>query len=175
MLQALQHLRGADRWVLKSPQHLEQFGVLRAVFPDATVVVTHRDPVEVVVSLATMIAYTARMHADPVDAVGLGPILGRSRRGHAGRLRARPRTCSTRTAPSTCASTSSWPTTWPRPERIYELADQPLTAAAESAMADYLAGHERGRLGRIDYHPADVGLDPDELRIALRPLRCSAS
>ena len=72
VLQAIQHLRGADRWVLKSPQHLEQFGVLRAVFPDATVVVTHRDPVEVVVSLATMIAYTARMHADPVDAVGLG-------------------------------------------------------------------------------------------------------
>jgi hypothetical protein len=28
--------------VLKSPQHLEQFGPLAMVFPDATFVVTHR-------------------------------------------------------------------------------------------------------------------------------------
>ena len=52
---------------------------------------------------------------------------------------------------------------------IYELADQPLTARAEAAMAEYLAGHERGRLGRIDYRPADVGLDPDELRSRFVP------
>ena len=46
-LQALQHLRGGRRWLLKSPQHLEQLPVLAEVFPDATVVVTHRDPVPV--------------------------------------------------------------------------------------------------------------------------------
>ena len=47
--------------MLKSPQHLEQLGPLLTVFPDATVVVTHRDPVSVVQSAATMMAYAARM------------------------------------------------------------------------------------------------------------------
>ena len=40
--------RRPTRWVLKSPQHLEQFGPLATVFPDATFVVTHRDPVAVI-------------------------------------------------------------------------------------------------------------------------------
>jgi hypothetical protein len=167
-LQALQHLRGADRWVLKSPQHLEQFGVLRTVFPDATVVVTHRDPVEVVVSLATMIAYTARMHADPVDAAGLGRawadrvelMLGACSRDH--HLLDPERSVDVRFDEFMADDLAT-------ARRIYELADQPLTPEAEAAMAEYLAGHERGRLGRIDYHPADVGLDPDELRARFAP------
>ena len=45
-LKAIEWLRGGSRWVLKSPQHLEQFPALYATFPDATFVVTHRDPVE---------------------------------------------------------------------------------------------------------------------------------
>ena len=47
-------------WVLKSPQHLEQLGPLLRTFPDATVVVTHRDPVAVVQSTVTMACYGAR-------------------------------------------------------------------------------------------------------------------
>jgi Sulfotransferase family len=48
VLQILQWYRPRERWVLKSPQHLEQLGPLLTTFPDATVVVTHRDPVSVV-------------------------------------------------------------------------------------------------------------------------------
>ena len=50
----------AERWLLKSPQHLEQIGPLLSTFPDATVVVTHRDPVAVVQSTITMLTYGAR-------------------------------------------------------------------------------------------------------------------
>jgi hypothetical protein len=60
VLQVLQWLRGGTRWVLKSPQHLEQFPALYEVFPDATFVVTHRDPVSVTASMVTMLAYSAR-------------------------------------------------------------------------------------------------------------------
>ncbi len=60
VLQILQWYRPRDRWVLKSPQHLEQIGPLLATFPDATIVVTHRDPVAVVQSTATMLCYGAR-------------------------------------------------------------------------------------------------------------------
>jgi hypothetical protein len=31
-------------------------------------------------------------------------------------------------------------------------------------MSAYLAAHQRGRLGQIDYRAADVGLDTGELR-----------
>ena len=47
---------------------------------------------------------------------------------------------------------------------IYNLADEPLTVDASDAMITYRAGHQRARLGRIDYRAADVGLDLDQLR-----------
>ncbi len=60
VLQILQWYRPRDRWVLKSPQHLEQLGPLLTTFPDAAIVVTHRDPVAVVQSTITMNCYGAR-------------------------------------------------------------------------------------------------------------------
>jgi hypothetical protein len=60
VLQILQWYRPRERWVLKSPQHLEQIAPLLQTFPDATIVVTHRDPVAVVQSTITMLAYGAR-------------------------------------------------------------------------------------------------------------------
>ncbi len=67
-LQAISWQRGrSDRWVLKSPQHLEQIGPLLATFPDAMIVMTHRDPVSVVQSAATMMAYAARLQYERVD------------------------------------------------------------------------------------------------------------
>ncbi|MDT5142536.1 MAG: hypothetical protein QOI79_1873, partial [Mycobacterium sp.] len=56
-LKALQFLRGGRRWLLKSPQHLEQLPVLDAVFPGVIVVCTHRDPVPVVLSMLAMLTY----------------------------------------------------------------------------------------------------------------------
>src|SRR5262249_42081496 len=72
VLKVLTWLRGGTRWVLKSPQHLEQFGVLAKVCPDATFVVTHRDPVSITASVATMISYSARLALDPVDPIAIG-------------------------------------------------------------------------------------------------------
>ena len=70
-LQALQWLRGGRRWVLKSPQHLEQFPALLATFHDATFVVTHRDPVAVTQSMATMISYASRMACERPDPIAV--------------------------------------------------------------------------------------------------------
>jgi hypothetical protein len=38
VLKVLQWARGGERWVLKSPQHLEQFEPLMTAFADATVI-----------------------------------------------------------------------------------------------------------------------------------------
>ncbi|MFP6665225.1 MAG: sulfotransferase [Deltaproteobacteria bacterium] len=72
LLQVLQWLRGGERWLLKSPQHLEQLPVLFNIFPDASVVQTHRDPLRVVLSMATMAAYTARMNSSRVEPHRIG-------------------------------------------------------------------------------------------------------
>jgi hypothetical protein len=163
ILQALLHLRGGRRWLLKSPQHLEQLPVLAEVFPGATVVVTHRDPAEVVVSLATMIAYTARMHALPVDPVRVGRSWAdRVERMLAACVRDRASLPADRSldVPFDGFMADNLATA----RRVLTLAGEPVTPDVEAAMADYLAGHQRGRLGRIDYRPEDVGLDLADLR-----------
>src|SRR5882757_3546918 len=67
VLKMLQWIRGPRRWVLKCPQHLEQLTVLRKVFPDATVVITHRDPVAVIQSAVTMTGYNQRFYRNQVE------------------------------------------------------------------------------------------------------------
>lgn len=62
MLKILQWRSGESRrWVLKCPQHFEQVPVLRKVYPDATLVFTHRDPVASLQSVATMLGYRTRV------------------------------------------------------------------------------------------------------------------
>ena len=51
---------GPDRWILKTPSHLHHLPALLAVFPDATLVQTHRDPVTSIVSSANMVTYLHR-------------------------------------------------------------------------------------------------------------------
>jgi hypothetical protein len=58
---------GRRRWLLKSPQHMENLQAIKNVFPDATMVITHRDPVDVLRSLTTMLGYSDRIRRDPVD------------------------------------------------------------------------------------------------------------
>jgi hypothetical protein len=67
VLQALTFLRGPRTWILKSPQHCEQLGPLMATFPDATVAFTHRDPVAVIQSAITMMAYSDRLRRTSID------------------------------------------------------------------------------------------------------------
>src|SRR5262249_20619930 len=67
VLQALTFLRGPRTWILKSPQHCEQLGPLMATFPDATVAFTHRDPVAVVQSAITMMAYSDRLRRTSIE------------------------------------------------------------------------------------------------------------
>lgn len=71
VLKALTFLRGPRQWVLKSPQHAEQLGPLINTFSDATVAFTHRDPVAVIQSAVTMLAYGDRMRRHHIDPEGL--------------------------------------------------------------------------------------------------------
>ena len=67
VLKAMQFIRGPKKWVLKSPQHLEQIPALIKTFPDATFAITYRDPLSVVLSTATMLSYGDRVRRYKVE------------------------------------------------------------------------------------------------------------
>ena len=60
------------RWVLKNPSHLLALDALLAVYPDALVVVTRRDPVTCVASMCSLAAVSSRGTSD----VFVGPSIG---------------------------------------------------------------------------------------------------
>ena len=161
-LQAMQWLRGGTRWVLKSPQHLEQFPTLYATFPDATFIVTHRDPVEVTRSMLTMIVYASRMACAQPDPVKIARSwFDRADDLFSGCLRDRD------VLPADQSIDVRF-TDFMADEQgtlssIYELADQPYGDDVRAAMADFIAAHPRGRYGEVIYDLADVGLDPTEV------------
>ncbi len=70
--QVLQYGRPRRRWVLKSPMHLENLDALRTVFPDATIVWCHRDPVTVVASFCSLIEHGMAVSTRPLDLAGIG-------------------------------------------------------------------------------------------------------
>jgi hypothetical protein len=55
------------RWVLKAPSHLSALPLVFATYRDARVVITHRDPLRVIGSLADLMATLHYMHSDHVD------------------------------------------------------------------------------------------------------------
>jgi hypothetical protein len=67
-LQNLQWRWRGERWVLKAPAHLFGIRALLDVYPDAGVVLTHRDPLEVVGSLASLTTALRSTFSDDVDA-----------------------------------------------------------------------------------------------------------
>jgi Sulfotransferase family len=66
MLQTLQWATPTGRWVVKAPSHLSSLPLVFATYPDARVVITHRDPLRVVGSLADTMATLHWMHSDLV-------------------------------------------------------------------------------------------------------------
>ena len=68
MLQLLQWRAPAERWVLKAPSHLSSLDALFAVYPDARIVQTHRDPLRVMGSVASILFATAWVRSDAVEA-----------------------------------------------------------------------------------------------------------
>ncbi|WP_082691819.1 sulfotransferase [Mycobacterium sp. IS-1556] len=167
-LKALQFLRGGRRWLLKSPQHLEQLPVLDRVFPGVVVIATHRDPVPVVLSMLAMLTYSARMHCAPVPVEQIAACwVDRLELMLNALIRDRDAIGPQRSIDvrfddfmadeiGTAAS-------------VYELAGEPLTDEARAAMVDYLTGHQRGRLGRVATSAEMFGLDPEDLRRRFAP------
>lgn len=163
-LQALTWLRGPSRWVLKSPQHLEQLGPLHETFPDATIVLTHRDPVQVIQSAVTMLAYGARLRRTRVDVAAIGAYwVDRVERLLRACVRDRDRVPASQGVDVRFHEFMADDVGTVR--RIYDVAGLPMTPAARARLDAFMAENARGRFGRIRYDlRGDFGIDPDALR-----------
>ncbi len=163
-LQALQWMRGPRRWVLKSPQHLEQLGALDAVFPDATIAFTHRDPVSVIQSAITMLAYGDRMRCKKV---GLEPLadywISRIERLLRSSVQDRERIPAARSIDVLFHEFMA--DDIGMVEKIYRLAELPMNKAARAALENFMHSSPRGKHGRVRYDlRGDFGIEPDALR-----------
>jgi hypothetical protein len=151
----------------QEPQHLEQQAALIEIFPDATFVQTHRDPLRITASLCTMIAYGNRMNARRVDPVAVGrywaarteDLLRGSITGRAALPPAQVIDVHFQQFMKDDVATA---------ERVLEFAGHPMSDAARAAIRAFMDANPRGKHGTIEYRLADVGLDEAERRSALR-------
>jgi hypothetical protein len=163
VLQALTFLRGPRTWVLKSPQHLEHLGPLMRTFPGAAVAFTHRDPVAVVQSAVTMLAYGDRMRRHEIEPEQLAAYwVDRVERLLRACVRDRSLVPDERSLDIVFADFMA--DELGTVERFYARAGVDLPDDVRRRFRDYLAGNPRGKHGRVVYDlRADFGLDPDEL------------
>lgn len=75
LLKLLQ-FRAPGRWLLKGPGHLSSLPALFDEYPDARVVITHRDPLKVMPSMVNLVATLQWQRSDHVDYNGIVQRLG---------------------------------------------------------------------------------------------------
>ncbi len=162
-LQVMQS-RAPGQWILKFPSHACFLGQLLAVYPDARIVLTHRDPTRPLASSCSASYFlTAQFNA------GLDP-------GHVGRE-------TVRILEATLNGVSTLRTVHPDVEaydlhylrfiadpiaqikRLYGFLEQRLSAGVEHRMQAALASHNRRRaeVGPNRYDLAKFGLSSDKL------------
>jgi hypothetical protein len=163
-LQVLSFIRGPRRWVLKTPQHLEQLGPLLRTFPDATIALTLRDPVAVFQSAITMLAYGDRLRRVHVDPDGLAAYwLDRIERLLRTFVRDLDLIPSERRVDVEFGAFMA--DDLGTVERILDAAGMGLTDAARAEIEAYALAHPRGRHGQVVYDlRADFHLEPGAVR-----------
>jgi hypothetical protein len=165
----LQHAQSGGvqggRWVLKSPAHLHLIETLLDVFPDARIVHTHRDPIKVCASVASL---TATLRGASTDAIDLHEI-GRQQLDWWAKLigssleqRRRLRHKSEQFFDVKMSETVSDPLDVVR--RMYAHFDYPLTDEVEARMLAFMKENTRDKHGSHTYTPEDFGIDPEHDR-----------
>ncbi len=171
-LQHMQLHHKRERWILKSPGHLGPIDALFDVYPDAMLVQTHRDPIRVVPSVASL-EYTMRLvSSDDVDPARVGRQMIQTwskllEQGMAARARRPER--ERQILDLTMREIVSEPLV--SVEKIYRYFGLDLTAEARERMQAYLARHPKDEFGTHRYSLEDFSLDADEVNAAFKGYR----
>jgi hypothetical protein len=164
-LKLLQWRSPTKPWRLKCPTHLLFLPALNETFPDARFVMTHRDPTDVMVSVADVFAEVQRMFSDEIDLPYLGALnveqwsLGMRRA-----LEWRDAGNDHRFFDLDFHSVQRDPIAEVR--RLYEWLGEPVTSDFEAGMRRWWTDNAESREQNVHPEPAEFGLDLD----AVRPL-----
>jgi hypothetical protein len=165
VLQVLQRRLRTERWVLKSPVHLHSLPTLLTVFPDARLVVTHRDPLAVLGSVTSLVATMRWTHSDEVDYADIGRYHADLYSGSLDRL----------VDLAECGALSRRPVHHTHYDGFMRdpvgtvmsaaaAIGVPVDERTASAMHDYLDEHPQGAHGTHRYSFDDLHLDPTDAR-----------
>lgn len=160
LLRMLQWQRPAERWLLKSPAHMWALDKVVENFPDACVVVTHRNPLEVVGSYCSMMG--AMMKERTFDPKTLGPVVltylvnsAKTAKKHREQLSASQSIDIQYTDfvadPMSVAQT------------IYQHFDLPLSQETEQAMQAHIDSHPMNKHGKHEYGLGLYGLTEQQV------------
>lgn len=168
VLQALTWLQGPNRWVMKSPPHMENLLPLRTTYPDATFVITHRDPLAVLQSAITMIAYGDRIRRRRIDLKELADYWI-ERIEHLLQACVRDRDSMPAEQTIDVLFHEYMDDQKSVIERVYRMAEMPMTEQAGRQIDQYLSANPRGKHGKVIYNLAgDFGVDVPALRERFR-------
>jgi hypothetical protein len=163
VLQVLQHGGARGRWTLKSPHHALALEALTTVYPDARLVVLHRDPTVLCASVCSLIRTLSATFTDA---------------DHVRWIRRRwpdvleqciDRLAAFRTAhPEQPVIDVQYAELMRDPvatvAAVYEAAGSPLDEQAAARMSAYLAANPKGRYGTHRYDLSEFDLNQAEIR-----------
>ena len=165
----LQHLDAqfpARRWILKSPDHLFALDDIRRVYPDARLVLVHRDPVRVLASVAKLTEVLRRPFARNVDRIEIGREVSASWLDGARRMRGL-------SSAGDSALHLNYRQIIAEPidavRAVYRHCDLVLTGEAETRMRSWLRTASNVRRPWRNYKLAEFGLDARLLRERFAP------
>jgi hypothetical protein len=161
--QFLQHLQWrcpGTHWVLKAPSHLMALEALLDVYPDADIVVTHRDPLKVLPSCASLAKVLRRPFTNRLDREALRSDVNLRWEGSirlAMRLRQDNQKIRRRFFDVRFPDLKKDPMAIVR--EIYRYFDRELTHDAETAMRRFVAENPKNKNGEHRYSLEEFGFD----------------
>lgn len=162
LLQLLQAETGGH-WTLKNPWHPLYLDALTTVYPDAQLVMTHRDPVEVVGSACSLVKAIRPMFSDEVDFEAIGQCLLETFDLMIERTLAYKEK-NGRDSIYDLQYSDLMRDPIGEIRKLYRHFDEPLSAAAEAAMKAHLEENPKGKHGRHSYSLEDYGLTRQGIR-----------
>jgi hypothetical protein len=157
-----------ERWSLKSPYHAIQLEALHAVYPDARIILMHRDPVILCTSVCSLITTLTKTFSDADHSKYIADhwteMLARSIEGVDAFRAAHPEV---KIVDVQYTELAADPIATMR--RVYASFGDHLTDQALAAMTAHVDSHPKGRFGRHGYDPAEYGLDANALAERFRP------
>ena len=162
LLQLLQAENGG-RWTLKNPWHPLFLNDLVTVYPDAQLIMTHRDPAEVVGSACSLIRLVRPMFSDVVDLRGIAAQMIETFDLMIARQNAF-RDAQGEQSIYDIQYTQQLRDPIGEMRKLYAHFEEPLTPEAEAAMGKLLADNPQGKHGKHVYSLEEFGLTQSGVR-----------